>query len=121
MAESLVRRARRAVRPPCGVLSQLQALNLGEVWQNVAAPVLVIRGSKDTVMSRADSSAIAETVNRVHPGKARYLEMEGMTHGFTVEKKFQGEMVTVILNGPGKASRLPAPQVNGLCPFPIGP
>src|SRR5437763_16161403 len=98
MAESLVRRARRAVRPPCGVLSQLQALNLGEVWQNVAAPVLVIRGSKDTVMSRADSSAIAETVNRVHPGKARYLEMEGMTHGFTVEKKFQGEMVTVILN-----------------------
>ncbi len=72
-------------------------------------------------MSRADSSAIAETVNRVHPGKARYLEMEGMTHGFTVEKKFQGEMVTVILNGPGKASRLPAPQVNGLCPFPIGP
>src|SRR5207302_10083061 len=39
MAESLVRRARRAVRPPCGVLSQLQALNLGEVWQNVAAPV----------------------------------------------------------------------------------
>jgi pimeloyl-ACP methyl ester carboxylesterase len=83
---------------PAAFYQQLQALNLGEVWQNVVAPVLVIRGSKDTVMSRADSSAIAETVNRVHPGKARYLEMEGMTHGFTVEKKFQGEMVTVILN-----------------------
>src|SRR6266581_3280289 len=128
MAESLVRRARRAVRPPCGVLSQLQALNLGEVWQNVAAPVLVIRGSKDTVMSRADSSAIAETVNRVHPGKARYLEMEGMTHGFTVAKEAAssraGEMGRLKNNhrgGPGKASRLPAPQVNGLCPFPIGP
>ena len=49
-------------------------------------------------MSRADSSEIAETVNRLHPGKARYLEVEGMTHGFTVENKFQAEMVTVILN-----------------------
>src|SRR5437660_12853546 len=98
MAESLVRRARRAVRPPCGVLSQLQALNLGEVWQSVDAPVLVIRGSKDTIMSRADSSAIAQTVNRVHPGKARYLEVDGMTHGFMVENKFHSEVVGIILN-----------------------
>jgi hypothetical protein len=49
-------------------------------------------------MSRADSSAIAETVNRVHPGKARYLEVDGMTHGFTVEKKFHAEVVSAILN-----------------------
>lgn len=37
-------------------------------------------------------------MNRVHPGKARYVEVEGMTHGFTVEKKFQPEVVTMILN-----------------------
>ena len=49
-------------------------------------------------MSRADSSEIAETVNRVHPGKARYVEVQGMTHDFTVEKKFQAEVVTIILN-----------------------
>ena len=49
-------------------------------------------------MSRADSSAIAETVNRAHPGRARHVEVQGMTHGLTVEKKFQGEMVTIILN-----------------------
>ena len=83
---------------PAAFYQQLQALNLGEVWQNVDRPVLVIRGSKDTVMSRADSSAIAETVNRAHPGRARYLEVQGMTHGLTVEKKFQAEMVTIILN-----------------------
>jgi pimeloyl-ACP methyl ester carboxylesterase len=83
---------------PAAFYQQLQALNLGEVWQNVDRPVLVIRGSKDTVMSRADSSEIAETVNRVHPGKARYVEVEGMTHGFTVEKKFQAEVVNMILN-----------------------
>ncbi len=83
---------------PAAFYQQLQALNLGQVWQDVDAPVLVIRGSKDTVMSRADSSAIAEIVNRVHPGKARYVEVEGMTHGFNVQKKFHSEVVTLILN-----------------------
>ena len=83
---------------PAAFYQQLQALNLGEVWQNVDRPVLVIRGSQDAVMSRADSSEIAETVNRLHPGKARYVEVDGMTHGLTVEKKFQAEVVTLILN-----------------------
>ena len=83
---------------PAAFYQQLQALNLGEVWQNVEAPVLVIRGSKDTIMSRADSSAIAETVNCVHPGKARYVEVEGMTHGFSVDRKFDADVVTTILN-----------------------
>lgn len=83
---------------PAAFYQQLQALNLGEVWQSVDAPVLVIRGSKDTIMSRADSSAIAEIVNRAHPGRARYLEVDGMTHGFTVEKKFHAEVVSAILN-----------------------
>lgn len=83
---------------PAAFYQQLQALNLGEVWQNVDASVLVIRGSKDSVMSRADASAIAEMVNHMHPGKARYMEVEGMTHGFTVEKKFYSDLVSVILN-----------------------
>ena len=83
---------------PAAFYQQLQALNLGEVWQSVDGPVLVIRGSKDTVMSRADSSAIADTVNRVHPGKARYVEVDGMTHGFTVDQKFDADVVTTILN-----------------------
>lgn len=83
---------------PAAFYQQLQALNLGEVWQNVDAPVLVIRGSKDAVMSRADSSAIAESLNLVHSGKARYMEVEGMTHGFMVENKFNSGLVSTILN-----------------------
>jgi uncharacterized protein len=83
---------------PAAFYQQLQALNLGEVWQNVDAPVLVIRGSKDTVMSRADASAIAEIVNQAHPGKASYMEVEGMTHGFTVDKKFHSDLVSAILD-----------------------
>lgn len=83
---------------PAAFYQQLQALNLGEVWQSVDVPVLVIRGSKDTVMSRADSSAIADTVNHVHAGKARYVELDGMTHGFMMDNKFDAEVVTTILN-----------------------
>jgi pimeloyl-ACP methyl ester carboxylesterase len=82
---------------PAAFYQQLQALNLGELWQNVDVPVLVIRGSRDTVMSRSDASAIADTVNRVHPGKARYVEVPGMTHGFMVEKKFHSDLVPLIL------------------------
>lgn len=83
---------------PAAFYQQLQALNLGQLWQSVDAPVLVIRGSKDTIMSRADSSAIAEIVNRVHLGKARYVEVEGMTHGFDVDKNFHAEVVKLILD-----------------------
>jgi len=64
----------------------------------VNAPVLVIRGSADDVMSRADSEAIAESVNRAHPGRARYLEIEQMNHGFNVNKKFHAELVPEILS-----------------------
>jgi uncharacterized protein len=83
---------------PAAFYQQLQALNLGELWHNVEAPVLVIRGSEDTIMSRADSSAIAEIVNRTHPGRARYVEVDGMTHGFTVDKEFHAQVVSIILD-----------------------
>jgi hypothetical protein len=37
-------------------------------------------------------------VNQVHPGHARYLEIEDMTHGFTVNGKFYDDLVPTILN-----------------------
>ncbi len=83
---------------PAAFYQQIEALNLGEVWQNVSAPVLVIRGSADTIMSRADSETIAQIVNQAHPGHARYLEIDGMAHGFTVNGKFHDPIVPIILN-----------------------
>jgi len=83
---------------PATFYQQLQGLNLGQAWQEVDAPVLVIHGTKDDIMSRADAEAIAETVNRVHPGRARYLEVEGMTHGFTINRKFDDDLIPTILN-----------------------
>jgi pimeloyl-ACP methyl ester carboxylesterase len=83
---------------PAAFYQQLQALNLGEAWQNVTAPALVIRGTGDNIMSRSDSEAIARTVNQVHPGHARYLQIEEMGHGFTIHEKFDEELVPILLN-----------------------
>jgi pimeloyl-ACP methyl ester carboxylesterase len=83
---------------PAAFYQQLEALNLGEVWQNVSAPVLVIRGSADTIMSHADSETISRIVNQVHPGHARYLEIEGMAHSLTVNGKFYDPILPMVLN-----------------------
>jgi pimeloyl-ACP methyl ester carboxylesterase len=82
---------------PAAFYQQLQALNLGEVWQKVDAPVLVIRGSNDGIMSRADSEAIAQIVNQEHPGHARYLEIDGMAHDLTIQEKFAENLIPTIL------------------------
>ena len=83
---------------PAAFYQQLQALNLGEVWQNVDSPVLVIRGTNDAIMSRADSEAIAQIVNQAHPGHARYLQIDDMAHDFTVHGKFYDQLIPTILN-----------------------
>jgi pimeloyl-ACP methyl ester carboxylesterase len=82
---------------PAAFYQQLQSLNLGEAWQSVNAPVLVIRGAADDIMSRADSEAIAQIVNQAHPGRARYVEIEGMGHGFTVNRKFHDDLIPMVL------------------------
>jgi pimeloyl-ACP methyl ester carboxylesterase len=82
---------------PAAFYQQLQELNLGELWEKVPVPVLVIRGSADNIMSRADAEAIARTVNQAHPGNARYEQIENMTHGFTVNEKFHDPVVPMIL------------------------
>jgi hypothetical protein len=73
-------------------------LNLGEVWQKRNVPVLVIRGSSEDIMSRADNEAIAQIVNQTHPGRARYLEIPGMTHGMTISGKFYDDLIPTVLN-----------------------
>jgi alpha-beta hydrolase superfamily lysophospholipase len=78
---------------PAAFYQQLQDLNLGKVWEDVGVPVLVIHGGADTIMSQADSRAIAETVNRAHPGYATYMEVEGADHLLTVNKKFSEQVV----------------------------
>ncbi len=83
---------------PAAFYQQLQSLNLGEIWQGVNAPTLVLHGAADTIMSRADSEAIAQIVNQVHPGQARYAEIEGMGHDLTVNGKFHEPLVATVMD-----------------------
>jgi pimeloyl-ACP methyl ester carboxylesterase len=83
---------------PASFYQQLQALNLGKVWQEVSAPVLVLHGTADTIMSRADSIAIADTVNRAHPGHAEFAEIEGGDHLLASHDKLIDSVIPKILN-----------------------
>jgi pimeloyl-ACP methyl ester carboxylesterase len=83
---------------PAAFYQQLQDLNLGDVWEKVNAPVLVIYGTGDTIMSHADAHAIAETVNHAHPDRATFLEIVGMDHLLTIDRKFYDALVPKILD-----------------------
>ncbi|HXA00123.1 MAG TPA: alpha/beta hydrolase [Candidatus Dormibacteraeota bacterium] len=89
---------------PAAFYQQLQALNLGKVWQEVSAPVLVLHGTADTIMSRADSFAIADTVNRTHPGNAEFVEIEGGDHLLASHDKLIESVVPKILEWMQKQS-----------------
>lgn len=83
---------------PAAFYQQLQDLNLGEVWEKVNSPVLVIYGAADAIMSHADAAAISDTVNRAHPGWAQFLEIEGMDHLLTVDGKLYAPLGPKILD-----------------------
>jgi len=83
---------------PAAFYQQLQDWNLGKVWQEVTAPVLVLHGSADTIMSRSDSHAIADIVNRAHPGHATYTEIDGADHLLAVHDKLDDKVVPTILS-----------------------
>ncbi len=82
---------------PAAFYQQLQALNLGEAWANVRAPVLVMRGTSDRIMSDADARAIAENVNRAHPGMARFVEVPGGDHLLSVHGKLADDVAPTML------------------------
>jgi pimeloyl-ACP methyl ester carboxylesterase len=75
---------------PAAFYQQLQALNLGEAWENINVPVLVMHGTADNIMSNADSSAIAEIVNHAHPGTAKFVQIENADHLLSVQNQRQG-------------------------------
>jgi len=59
--------------------------------------VLVMRGTADDIMSNADARALAENVNRAHPGLAQYEEIKGADHLLTANGKLSEDVVPTIL------------------------
>lgn len=82
---------------PAAFYQQLQDLNLGEVWSSVKVPVLVLRGSADSIMSHNDSAAISDIVNRKAPGRAEFVEIPGADHLLSVRGKLAETVVPKML------------------------
>lgn len=82
---------------PEAFYQQLQSLNLGRVWQEVDAPVLVLHGTADTIMSPSDSAAISDIVNRSHPGHATYREIQDADHLLAVHNKLEEHVVPIMM------------------------
>lgn len=80
---------------PAAFYHQLQDLNLASAWEKVDAPVLVLHGEYDWIMSRSDHELIAEIVNGRRQGQASFVELAKTDHGFmtfdTLEKAFNEE------------------------------
>jgi pimeloyl-ACP methyl ester carboxylesterase len=83
---------------PAAFYQQLQDLNLGDAWSGVNAPVLVLRGSLDSIMSLNDSSAIAEIVNRKTPGRAEFIEVPNVDHLLSIHGKLADSIVPMMLD-----------------------
>jgi hypothetical protein len=56
-----------------------------------------MRGTADVIMSDADARALAENVNRAHPGLAQYVEITGGDHLLTVNRKLAEDVVPTMM------------------------
>lgn len=66
---------------------ELQDLNMPQVWKDVKANVLVIRGEGDfEAFSNKDHEDIVKIVNTYNPGKGKFLLIPNMDHGFAKAK-----------------------------------
>lgn len=67
---------------PAAFHHEAQAVNVIAAWEQVEAPVLVVHGEFDWIMSRVDHERIVDAVNRVRPGTARFVSIPKTDHHF---------------------------------------
>ena len=66
---------------------ELNDLNMPLVWKNVKANVLIIRGEGDfEAFSNREHEDIEKIVNTYNPGKAKFVLIPNMDHGFATAK-----------------------------------
>lgn len=58
------------------------AQNYASFWEKLDTNVLSVYGACDFVAERIDHPMIADVVNSVHPGKAKFVEIPNSDHGF---------------------------------------
>jgi pimeloyl-ACP methyl ester carboxylesterase len=66
-------------------LQQVADVNLAQEWKAPDIPVLVIYGTSDPTTDEEESRYLVSLINSFHPGRARYIKIEGMNHLFDRE------------------------------------
>jgi pimeloyl-ACP methyl ester carboxylesterase len=69
---------------PYTYMQQVGALDLAPLWKKIEAPVLIIYGTADFVTDDYQARYLRDMINSFHPGRARYLAIEGMDHGLLI-------------------------------------
>jgi uncharacterized protein len=83
--EELTKEGCERVLAPFGAVpyTYMQAvadISLGKQWKQVDAAVLVVYGTASPVTTAEQSRYLADSINRMHPGRATYVEVPGMGH-----------------------------------------
>jgi pimeloyl-ACP methyl ester carboxylesterase len=65
---------------------QVQKLNVGAAWARISAPVLILYGEYDWIMSRGDQELIVDIVNSRHPGNASLPSIQRWITTWTLMK-----------------------------------
>jgi len=98
---------------PYTYMQEIGDLSLGKQWKQVDVPVLVIYGTSDPATSADEGRYLVELIDRFHPDRASYVELEGMGHDFaryasqaeflhrstaTKPHPYDDEILTTVLN-----------------------
>ena len=65
---------------PYTYMQAVADISLGRQWKQADFPVLVVYGTGSPVTTAHQSRYLAELINRLHPGRATYVEVPGMGH-----------------------------------------
>ena len=65
---------------PYAYMQAVADISLGANWKSADFPVLVVYGTSSPVTTAHQSRYLADLINRLHPGRATYVEIPGMSH-----------------------------------------
>jgi len=65
---------------PYTYMQAVADISLGGNWKTADFPVLVVYGTSSPVSTAHQSRYLADLINRLHPGRATYVEIPGMSH-----------------------------------------
>ncbi|HEX2451811.1 MAG TPA: hypothetical protein VHJ69_11740, partial [Gemmatimonadales bacterium] len=65
---------------PARYYQQVQQLNVLEAWSRISAPVLILHGEYDWIMTRADQDLVAGALNRNQAESVRIVDLPRTGH-----------------------------------------